>query len=110
VAPPSRWPPRGRARWTLVDRSVRHSKRFLIARENQTELPGLEALTEREQQVVASALTGKASKEIAYELGISASTTRVLLARACARLGVRTLRQLLDLPQLRGLRGEASGG
>jgi DNA-binding CsgD family transcriptional regulator len=107
MEPTSRWQPRVRTRWTLVDRFTRGGARVLLARENQTELPCLQTLTEREQQVVASALTGKSNKEIAYELGISDSTTRVLLGRAYARLGVRSRKELFDLPLLRALRGEA---
>jgi DNA-binding CsgD family transcriptional regulator len=107
--PTSHWQPRIRTRWTLVDRYTRRGGRFLVARENQTDLPTLHTLTEREQQVVASALTGKSNKEIAYELGISDSTTRVLLGRAYARLGVRSRKELFDLPQLRALRGGDPG-
>jgi DNA-binding CsgD family transcriptional regulator len=105
LEPTSRWRPRVRTRWTLVDRFTRGGARFVLARENQTDLPTLHTLTEREQQVVASALAGKSNKEIAYELGISDSTTRVLLGRAYARLGVRSREELFDLPQLRALRG-----
>jgi DNA-binding CsgD family transcriptional regulator len=104
--PTAQWHPRIHTRWTLVDRSGRRGKRLLLARENQTQLPGLAALTEREQQVVASALTGKSAKEIAYELGISHSTARVLLARAYGRLGVRSREELYQLPEIRALRGD----
>jgi DNA-binding NarL/FixJ family response regulator len=79
------------------------------ARENQAPAPGLEGLTEREQQVVVSANLGKSGKEIAYDLGISHATVRVLLARANSRLGATSTEQLLQLPVVRALRGETPG-
>jgi DNA-binding CsgD family transcriptional regulator len=109
-APTQCWRPRVRARWTLVETRSDSGQRYVIARENQLHTDGLDMLTEREQQVVIAAALGKTNKEIAYELGISDSTTRVLLARACGRLGVRSRQQLFDLPQLRALRGEDPGG
>jgi DNA-binding CsgD family transcriptional regulator len=63
--------------------------------------PVMDALTERERHVVAGAIVGKSSKEIAYDLGISHSTTRVLLGRAYRRLGVRSRTQLVQLAQAR---------
>jgi DNA-binding CsgD family transcriptional regulator len=100
------WTPRVATRWTLVEVTAGRRERYLVARENLAPVPGLEALTQREQQVVASAAGGKSNKEIAYELGISFATTRVLLSRAYARLGVHTRRELLQLPDIRALRGE----
>jgi DNA-binding CsgD family transcriptional regulator len=105
--PTSRWRPRVRGRWTLVDASDGTGRRLVAARENQTHAAGLDVLTEREQQVVASAIAGRSAKEIAYELGISHATARVLLARAYGRLGVRTRKQLFALPNIRVLRGES---
>jgi DNA-binding CsgD family transcriptional regulator len=65
--------------------------------------PGLELLTGRERQVVMKAAADKSTKEIAYDLGISPSTTRVLIGRACLRLGVRTRQQLLELPAIKAI-------
>jgi DNA-binding CsgD family transcriptional regulator len=105
-APTQRWRPRVRARWTLLEAQAQPGgQRFLIARENQQRASGLDVLTEREQQVVTAAALGKSNKEIAYELGISDSTARVLLARAYGRLSVRSRRELLDLPWVRVIRG-----
>ena len=101
-----RWRPRVVGRWTLVDAADRGGDRYVLARENQTPLPGLHLLTEREQQVVVSAAIGRSAKETAYELGISHSTARVLLSRAYSRLGVRSRKELFALPSIRGLRGE----
>ena len=104
VAPTQHWRPRVETRWTLVDAFSREGRRYVVARENQVATPGLEDLTERERQVVASAAFGKSNKEIAYDLGISHATIRVLLARSCARLGVRSRKELLMLPAVRALR------
>jgi DNA-binding CsgD family transcriptional regulator len=104
--PTDRWRPRVSGRWTLVDAVSRRGQRYIVARENEVQPPGLDDLTGRELQVVASAAAGRSNKEIAYELGISHATVRVLLSRAGLRLGVRSRRQLLQLPSIRGLRGE----
>lgn len=105
--PTSGWRPRIEGRWTLVD-AADGGTRVIAARENQTRATGLDALTDREQQVVASAVTGRSPKEIAYDLGISHATARVLLARSYRRLGVRTQKELFDLPSIRILRGVAA--
>jgi DNA-binding CsgD family transcriptional regulator len=100
------WRPRIKARWTLVDSPEGDRDRYVLARENQLEPRGLEVLTERERQVVACVAAGRTVKELAYELGISYATARVLLARAYARLGVASREELFGLKSIRGLRGE----
>jgi DNA-binding CsgD family transcriptional regulator len=47
------------------------------------------ALTDREERVVALAASGLRTKEIAFQLGISDTTVRVLLMRAARKYGVR---------------------
>jgi DNA-binding CsgD family transcriptional regulator len=106
--PTASWRPRVSTRWTLVDVYRRKGERYIVARENQAPAPGLDSLTERERQVVASAASGKSNKDIAYELGISPSTTRVLLSRAYARLRLRSRKELFQLPAIRALRGEST--
>jgi DNA-binding CsgD family transcriptional regulator len=83
------------ARWTLVDAYERDGKRYLVARENEAEVGGLASLSNRERQVVAFLALGRTTKEIAYQLGISDSTTRVLLARASTKLRVRSRQELI---------------
>ena len=95
-------------RWTLVDAFDHGGERYIVARENQSRPEGLTKLTDREQQVVASAAAGRSTKEIAYDLGISHATTRVLLSRAYRRLGVRSRNQLFDLPCIKRLRAGAA--
>jgi DNA-binding CsgD family transcriptional regulator len=102
--PSQAWRPRIRTRWTLIDATDSGGERYIVARENQASTASLQVLTERERQVVASAAYGRSNKEIAYDLGISHSTARVLLARACGRLGVRSRAELLALPAVRAMR------
>ena len=83
------------ARWSLLDRVELDGKRYIVARENAPGAPGPEALSARERQVLGFAKLGHHNKLIAYELGIASSTVRVLLARAAAKLGVRSRRDLL---------------
>jgi DNA-binding CsgD family transcriptional regulator len=99
-----RWRPLTKARWTLVDSFETNGARYIVARENQATVPGLEALTERERQAVAYVALGQSTKEAAYALGISDVTVRVLLARAATKLGVRTRRELLAHEKVRSLR------
>lgn len=82
-------------RWSLLDRVEYGGRRYIIARENPPGAPGPAALSPRERQVLAYAKLGHHNKLIAYELGIADSTVRVLLARAAAKLGVRTRDALL---------------
>jgi len=98
-----RWPALTSARWTLVDSYERSGQRYVVARENQACRAGLDALSDRERQVVAYLAIGQSTKEIAYALGISDATVRVLLARAAGKLGVKTRRGLLAHPEVRPL-------
>ncbi|HTQ06766.1 MAG TPA: helix-turn-helix transcriptional regulator [Polyangiaceae bacterium] len=81
--------------WSLVDQIEVDGRRYVVARENEPRASGLEALTERERQVVGYAQLGHHNKLIAYELGIAHSTVRVLISRAAAKLGARTREELL---------------
>jgi DNA-binding CsgD family transcriptional regulator len=93
------------ARWTLVDAQEPSGARYVVARENQAVVPGLTSLTERERQVVVLVALGRTSKEIAYALGISDSTARVLLSRAKAKFGVRTNDELISVVTRQALPG-----
>ncbi len=98
------WHPLIDARWTLVDRFEENGRRYVVARENQADAPGFGAFTDRERQIVVHAALGLTNKEIAYTLGISHNTVRVLMARAARRLRVRSRDELLAHPTLRELR------
>jgi DNA-binding CsgD family transcriptional regulator len=82
-------------RWSLVDQIDHGGHRYIIARKNDPAAAGPAALTAREKQVIGYARLGHHNKLIAYDLGIADSTVRVLLARAAAKLGVRTREELL---------------
>lgn len=83
------------ARWTLLEVAETDGGRVLIARENEPAGKGPVTLTERERQVVALAGMGQHNKLIAYTLGISHSTVRVLISRAAAKLGVDSREALI---------------
>jgi DNA-binding NarL/FixJ family response regulator len=98
------WHPLTSARWTLVDSFEENGRRYVVARENQAHAEGFAALTDRERQIVLHAALGFTNKQIAYALGISDTTVRVLMARAASRLGVRRRRELLQHPALQEIR------
>lgn len=91
----ARWTALVQGRWTLVDHFERDGKRYVIAQENSPQVSTPVKLSEREQQVANLAALGRSNKVIAYELGIAHSTVRVLLGRACARLGAQTRNELI---------------
>jgi DNA-binding CsgD family transcriptional regulator len=110
----AKWPAMVSTRWTLVDLFDHDGRQYLLARQNDPATPGPDLLTKRERQVVSYALMGHHNKLIAYELGISASTVRVLLHRSAQKLGVRTREEVVALARhtLRLLRaaGAATAG
>jgi DNA-binding CsgD family transcriptional regulator len=84
------------ARWTLLDHYDSEGKRYILARENAPKPLGPARLSERERQVAALAALGRSNKLIAYELGLAHPTVRVLMARACAKLGAKTRIELIE--------------
>jgi DNA-binding CsgD family transcriptional regulator len=102
------WRPLVGARWTLVDHFQRDGTRYVVARENLSPAENLDMLTERERQVVLQAALGSTNKEVAYALGISDSTVRVLLARAAWKVGARSREELLSHPFLREIRADGT--
>jgi DNA-binding CsgD family transcriptional regulator len=85
------------AKWTLVDRFESDGTRYVVAKQNAPRPRGLAALTPTERCVVTYAARGSSTKEIAYTLGISDATVRVLLMRAARRCGVKSRDALLTL-------------
>jgi DNA-binding CsgD family transcriptional regulator len=83
------------ARWTLIDHYESDGKRYVLARENAPNAVGPAGLSRREKQVVSLAALGRSNKLIAYELGLASSTVRVLMARACEKVGVSTRAELI---------------
>lgn len=88
-------------RWTLVDHFEHNGFRYVIAVENAACPPGLDLLSPREREVVERALQGLDNKVIAFDLGITHSTVKVLVARAALKVGVRTRSALLAKLRLR---------
>lgn len=82
-------------RWTLVDDFHAGGKRYVVARANEFGSSGSRLLTPRERQVTQALAMGLTNKEVAYELGMSHSTVRVLVARARVKLGAATSAELV---------------
>lgn len=82
-------------RWSLIDQVEHDGKRYIVARQNEPRAGGPKSLSEREKQVIGFAKLGHHNKLIAYELGIAASTVRVLLSRAASKLGVSSRGELI---------------
>lgn len=84
------------ARWALLDDFDVEGRRFVVAMEHPRSQWALRTeLSERERQVLSEARRGYTDKEIAYELGLSVSTVRVLVHRASTKLGGRTRPEVL---------------
>jgi DNA-binding CsgD family transcriptional regulator len=79
--------------WTVLGRFTLNGRVYVLAQEGRA--AGMDALTPREKEVVARTIRGDTAKVIAYDLGISHSTVRVLLARSYRRLGVTSREELL---------------
>jgi DNA-binding CsgD family transcriptional regulator len=77
------------ARWSLLDHFESDGRRYVVAACNEPEIPTAAELSAREAQVLSYAALGQHNKLIAYNLGLSASTVRVLLHRAAAKLGAK---------------------
>ena len=60
-------------------------------------------LSPRERQVLDGLVAGRSTKQIAYDLGISARTVEVHRARMLARLGTHSLAEAIRLAVLAGL-------
>lgn len=82
-------------RWSLVDTFDSDGRRFVVARGNSPEARDPRALTPQERQVVGYAALGHANKEIAYALGIAASTVATHLTNAQRKLGATTRVELV---------------
>jgi DNA-binding NarL/FixJ family response regulator len=83
-------------RWTMLDHFESDSKRFVLAMENRPKPPSLGLLSQRERQVLSRASLGRENKAIAADLGLAPSTVRVLMARAAAKMGARSRKDLIE--------------
>jgi len=89
------WKALVRGRWSMVDWFDSDGRRFVLAIPNSPHTTDPRGLTEREDQVVASAVFGHTNKMIAYRLGLSKSRVSLLLRNAMRKLDVRTRPQLV---------------
>lgn len=86
-----RWRPLVLSRWSLLDEFDTDGRRFVVAVNNRASARSARGeLSEREHQVMSHAKLGHSNKVIAYELGLSASTVRVLMHRAVKKLGAKS--------------------
>jgi DNA-binding CsgD family transcriptional regulator len=85
-------------RFTLADEPGGHGPKGQIAVYENAPVPhAFLPLTEREREVASFFVLGHSTKIIAYELGISDSTVRVLLSRIRSRLGAASRAELVKL-------------
>jgi FixJ family two-component response regulator len=80
-------------------------------RRDATELAGLQgrfrALTERERQVMALVVAGRANKQIAAELGLSLVTVKVHRGQVMRKMLARSVAELVRMADRLGLPGAA---
>src|SRR5262245_50071448 len=95
---PLRASPRALTRaWTIVAEFSEGAQRYVLLRLGDP----TDMHTKRERQVLARAALGQTNKVIAYDLGLSDSTVRVHVARACAKLGVETRGEAIEAMRAR---------
>lgn len=83
--------------WLVVDAMSLESEDFVLLRRVRRPGRELDSLTARERQVVRLACGGASNKEIAYQIGVRAPTVRVLLWRACKKVGAADRKELIRL-------------
>jgi DNA-binding CsgD family transcriptional regulator len=83
-------------RWSLLDRFESGGEEYIIARRNDGSVLGNETLTRRERQVLSYVALGYENKLIAYTLGVSHATVRVLVARASRKLSAKSREDLIE--------------
>ena len=93
---------------TAVRLALEHDQ---LIREEQARLASigdrLSRLTPREHEVLASVVAGRLNKQIAAELGIAEKTVKVHRARVMAKMGVRSVAELVRIVQPRDREGSA---
>ena len=83
-------------RWTLVDHFDTDGRRFVVACENLIDIRSPRQLSDRERQVAHLIALGRSNAQVAYELGMSASTVSVHLRIALRKLGFESRAKLCD--------------
>ena len=86
--------------WTVVLEHETDGRRHLVLKESEDAAARVVRLTTRERQVLGECARGHHTKLVAYELGLSPATVRVLLGRAVRKLGVATREDAIELYRL----------
>ncbi len=81
----------------MLDQVRVGSADYVLLRRFQARKTRLDSLTQRERDAVRHACMGASNKEIAHQMSISLSTVRVLLWRACRKVGVSNRDDLVRL-------------
>lgn len=90
------------ATWSVVAEIEDGAEQWVVAKRNPpATIPLPETLSLRERQVLSLVLLGRTPKVVAYELGIAHSTVRVLVSRALAKVGAKSVDEVRarTLPQ-----------
>jgi DNA-binding CsgD family transcriptional regulator len=84
-------------KWSIVDRLDQNGRRFLVAQKHVGAAVDQGALTARERQVIARAVTGNSVKEIAFEFGVASSTVTQILRGAFMKMGISCRTELVRI-------------
>jgi FixJ family two-component response regulator len=95
-----------------LGRAVARSRERILERQQLADLRRRHAtLTARERQVLVLVVWGLLNKQVAWELGVSEKTVKVHRSRAVAKMGARSLPDLVRMAGRLGLEVEpATGG
>jgi DNA-binding NarL/FixJ family response regulator len=93
-----------RGRWSLVDHFDGDGRRFVVAHRNCPESSDPRGLASRERDCAELLGRGFAPKEIAYGMGLSATTVHHTLMRAKQKLGFQSQTELATFFAPRALR------
>jgi two-component system response regulator FixJ len=86
-----------------INAALTRARRPALHREEMNAAERVAGLSPRERQVLDALVAGRATKQIAYELGISARTVEVHRARMLQRLGTRSLAAAVRLAVMAAL-------
>ena len=105
------WGPPRRSARDVIDAIERAITRFLMMRDNQERIDALRALiarlTPRERTVLELVVQGRMNKQIAYALGTTERTIKAHRHQVMAKVGVRSLAELVSIAEHAGLTGRS---
>jgi len=73
------------------------SQDYMLLRRVKRQARGIDRLTAREREVIRLASAGASNKEIAFQMGVRPPTVRVLLWRACRKVGAADRDELIRM-------------